>query len=516
MPSARTRARIGAPGSTAESGWLTSAGSSRRASSTASSGSAAASAERGEGLAAASTAMDDVVVAGAGSDRRVGERRLGPLPDELVSPAGHDRAPDLVAGRALDLVPADLDRAAAARRGHASGGVGAGQVGPGLRHEDGDALCRDRHGDRGVAHRQRALTEGVGEDRAGREHARERHVDRPLLLAEVEDDHRRLLVRPANVRQRPRCIVGVDEPKVPRAQRLVLAAQPTERPVPVAQVRVDGIPGVGPAVVGVVVAGEPGLGAVVDRGHPGPGELDRGDESQLRLRRCEALRRLLHGRVVLARRERPQDPRRVVAVDEVQQGVPGGLRIVLHDALHAGGELGGSQADDRAVEVGGVAVDEPDDGAPEAVVHGRVGLVAEEPGRAVEPLLAEDERVGVGGLRRLADLPHETVAHVVHDVEPPARRPGLDPAPDDAVGADEEVVRRGLLDELGDRVEAEPARRSRCRRRRGGRGAGRWLVRGRGAEREPGAVGRLGRLAGADPPRSGAHGRTRASRTRRG
>ena len=55
---------------------------------------------------------------------------------------------------------------------------------------------------------------------------------------------------------------------------------------------------------------------------------------------------------------------------------------------------GRGQAGNRAVEVRGVAVDQPDDGAPEAVVHRRVGLVAQEAGRRVEPLLAQDQRLG--------------------------------------------------------------------------------------------------------------------------
>ena len=187
-----------------------------------------------------------------------------------------------------------------------------------------------------------------------------------------------------------------------------------------------------------------------------------------------------------------------MAVDEIEQRVEGGPRVVLHETLHPGRELARREPDDRSVGVLRVAVDEPDHGAPEAVVRRSVRLVAEEPRRSVLPLFAEDEGVGVGRLHRPADPPHEVVREAVHHVEAPAARALADPAPGDAVGTGEQLDHLGTLDELGQRVEPEPALVIRVGAAVRSRHARRGLVHGRLAEREPGAVRGAGRLAGTD------------------
>ena len=155
----------------------------------------------------------------------------------------------------------------------------------------------------------------------------------------------------------------------------------------------------------------------------------------------------------------------------------------------------GERPDDRPVEVGRVAVDQPDHRSSEAVVHRRVGLVPEQPRRGVVPLLAEHQRVRIGRLHGLPDLAHEAVRQVVHDIEPPAGRSVRDPAPGDPVRTGEQVVDLAALDHLGDRVEPEPALVVGVGPVLGRRRAGRRLVRSRWAEREPAAVWRVGGLA---------------------
>ena len=331
------------------------------------------------------------------------------------------------------------------------------EIGPGRRQQHGRPLRGDLERQRPFGDGRPGPAEAVGQPCSlGQAPG---HVDLHVLRlrGQVQHGHTGLRVGPPQERERADLVVGVDELQIALAQRDVVAPERSQRPVPRLEVLVDRVPRVGPAIVRVVVTRQPGFGAVVDRGHARPGELERGKLAELGLARRQVLLGFLERGVVPAGCQRPQDARRVVAVDEVQQGIEGRLRVVLHEARHARGELARREPDDRPVEVGRVAVEQSDHRSSEAVVHRRVGLVPEQPRGGVVPLLAEHQRVRIGRLYGFPDLAHEAVRQVVHDIEAPAGRTIRDPAPRDPVRTGEQVVDLGALDHLGDRVEPEPA-----------------------------------------------------------
>src|SRR5206468_7583881 len=102
-------------------------------------------------------------------------------------------------------------------------------------------------------------------------------------------------------------------------------------------------------------------------------------------------------------------------------------------------------------------VDQADDGPPKSIVHDAVRLVSEEPAGAVAPLLAEDERVRVGGFGRVPDAPDERIAEVVHHVQAPAAAAQLEPVAHHALIAVVLPVDRRHPLQLWARVETEPA-----------------------------------------------------------
>ena len=317
---------------------------------------------------------DRVEIAHPVARARVGEPGATRLADRRVPTSADEGAPDPVGRRPVGRLPGEPDAPGSGVGGEPGRGRRRGEIGSRRGDQDGRPVRRQGEADPPVAHRRRRATEAVRQGGAVGQVAAD--VDRhgPLLGREVEDGDGRLGLGAAAEGERAGRIVGEEEAEVALAQRLVVGAQVGERPV---------------------VLAEPDLVAVVDRGDPRPGELEGGQQPQLRLALGERGGLLLDGRVVAAGRQRPEDPARVVRVDEVEENGEGGRRVVLAHAFHRRGEAARPEAGDGAVGVGGVAVDQPDDRPPEAVVHRRVRLGAEEPGGGVAPLLPDDEGVRV-------------------------------------------------------------------------------------------------------------------------
>ena len=245
-------------------------------------------------------------------------------------------------------------------------------------------------------------------------------------------------------------------------QRETGAAQPPQQDVKRPQRRVLPAPRIGAAVERVLPALHTGLVAVVDHGRAGKGVQQRRGNAQERQSTFPPLRgqaeagALLLGPRRVFRAQNGQDAGSVVGAEEVKGAVKGGRRIVLPDGLHGGLEVGGV----AALKIG-------QRGGAEGVVHQPVGLAAQQvlppPGvgdlvGAVLPDLAQQKAVRHRFVHGGADAGNKFVRQLVRHVQPPAGRPGPQPAADNGVFPvdDELSVGWAVLVDGGQRADAPP------------------------------------------------------------
>ena len=261
------------------------------------------------------------------------------------------------------------------------------------------------------------------------------YVERARRRAAVDRDDRRAVRSLPLERERAGSVVREQDAEVSVRQGRHVLPQRRERAVVVGQRRVRGAARVGPRirapVVRIVGAGHADLVAVVDRRRARYGELEQRRELQPRLARSDV------GRVALLRRRRrrpgrehPEQPRGVVAVEQVHQRVAGRARVVLPDRCEAGGRLRRRDLVSAVAEALGVERprrEEPEHRVTQAIVHRRVGAVAAQVAqqrRILLPQLADDHVFGLNDLTSLAELLPVAVGErrVAHHVEAPAGR----------------------------------------------------------------------------------------------
>ena len=213
---------------------------------------------------------------------------------------------------------------------------GTREVLPGVRDEHEPGQRRDRDDDLAACRggRRAACREAGRERDAVTQPAGERDVDLLRGRRPVEHDDSSARRGPAAVRRHVGGIVGEERPEVAGRQRRHRPPQRGERLVVGEQRRVGRAAEVGPRVcapvVGIVVAGDAHLVAVVHGRRAGHGELDERREPDPLLARGHVRGVLLaRGGGLGARRERPQEALRVVAVEQVHERVVGGVRVVL-------------------------------------------------------------------------------------------------------------------------------------------------------------------------------------------
>jgi len=208
------------------------------------------------------------------------------------------------------------------------------------------------------------------------------------------------------------------------------------------------------AAVGLARRVEGDLVAVVDRRRAGQREL-------------EQRRQLLPLRIIP---QHERQPGRVVAVQQVHHGVVRRRRVIFLDGADHALDLAGRQRVDDAIAVGVVVGEvlrarEAQNPRPQAVVHGRVPLLAEQPAGRIAPFLADDHGFGVVVARRHAE-PFPVVVgraagvDVAADVQPPAADSLAAPGVGHAVTAHEEIQARlgACAVDLGDTVVSGPRR----------------------------------------------------------
>ena len=171
-------------------------------------------------------------------------------------------------------------------------------------------------------------------------------MHRARLGAPIDGHNHCAFVGPAPVRQRA-LVIGAhhQEAQVALGQGGVGCSQSGERLV-VRQQLVVGVsaqvgPGIGAPVVGIVVAGQTNLVAVVDHRRAGHRELDQRRQLNAPHPLGQVVRvELTPGRRLVARGERPQHPLCVVAVEQVEQRVVGGRGVILLLRKHPRREVG--------------------------------------------------------------------------------------------------------------------------------------------------------------------------------
>ena len=238
-------------------------------------------------------------------------------------------------------------------------------------------------------------------------------------------------------------------------------------------------PGIGPAVVGILAAGDADFIAVIDAGRTGHGHLPGRQQLQALLARFFGRRHV--GAAGLG--EDRQDAFDIVAADEVEHGIEIFGRIIFNEprqfSIHA----------PRIFDTG----HEIQHDGPLGVIHGTVDVIAAEVlpllavtdlVRSIFPDFADEDGVGLFLFQRMVELAQEGHGQFIDDVQAPAADAFVQPVFEDAVFAvDDEIhIRRRRLFDIGQVRYAPP----------------RFIVVGILLEAVPFIVRRLLRLIGAD------------------
>ena len=348
-----------------------------------------------------------------------------------IAATGHRALVDVVRGGTVDAVPVQRHLPRSSLGHEPSWRSGRRQVDLPRREHDA-AHRRHRHTELAAVHGPAACAGDRVERRSIRDVSRDRDVNRLRRPRSIYGDDRRLIRRLPSECDGARRVVGQQHSEVARRQRRNRPPERGEALVPVELPAVRAPAQIGPRirapVVRVVAAREADLVAVVHRRRAGKRELDERSEPEPLLAGREVRRvLLLVGTRICARRHRPQQPCRVVAVEQVHRRGVGRRGIVLLHRREPRAEL---RRGDRVTAVREpLRVERPrcqeaEHGIPQPVVHGRVEPVAAEDaqeGRVLLPRLADRQRVRIDLLDRLPHLLPVTgrERRIAGDVEPP-------------------------------------------------------------------------------------------------